>query len=519
MSKALYRKYRSKTLDEIVGQDYIVKALKTALENDKLSHAYLFTGPRGVGKTSIARILAHKINNFEYSGENMPLDIIEIDAASNRRIDEIRDLREKVHIAPVQAKYKVYIIDEVHMLTHDSFNALLKTLEEPPAHVIFILATTDAHKIPETILSRTQRYNFRLASTELVAKHLKSIAQLETININQDALNLLARHSGGSLRDALSLLDQVRHASADEITGQAIESILGLASLDLIQSIFDSIAKKDIKTLMSLLSTAYDNGVSASQLSTSLLDHTRQQISSGGSVLPLKITVKLLEQLIRVDTSNRPAIGLELALIEAVVDMTDTEPAKTSSISISQPAITVSKSVKKADKDLKENTTKLKKEAKPTDKVGQTTNHEPLKQVSEPLKETTIGETKLDPAIWGAVLEDLRHSHNTLYSVLRMANIDYSDLEKNKILLQFKFPFHKKRMSENKNQQIVLNKLSEHGVDGCEIICQTQKFNANVGTRLPEPAMAGAKIESSPSSSDVVFDQVKNIFGGAEVLE
>src|SRR6266540_3491740 len=161
MGRALYRTYRSKKLAEIVGQEHITTALNHALEKGMISHAYLFTGPRGVGKTSIARILAHEINGLPYDDDQTHLDIIEIDAASNRRIDEIRDLRDKVHVAPSSAKYKVYIINEVHMLTKEALNALLKTLEEPPAHVVFILATTEAHKLPETIISRTQRYAFK----------------------------------------------------------------------------------------------------------------------------------------------------------------------------------------------------------------------------------------------------------------------------------------------------------------------------------------------------------------------
>ncbi|MEK7153167.1 MAG: DNA polymerase III subunit gamma/tau, partial [Patescibacteria group bacterium] len=176
MGKALYRTYRSKKLSEIVGQEHITTALDHALKKGTISHAYLFTGPRGVGKTSIARILAHEINGLPYNEDRPDLDIIEIDAASNRRIDEIRDLRDKVHIAPTSAKYKVYIIDEVHMLTKEAFNALLKTLEEPPAHVIFILATTEVYKLPETIISRTQRFAFKPVDMPKVIAHLRHIA-------------------------------------------------------------------------------------------------------------------------------------------------------------------------------------------------------------------------------------------------------------------------------------------------------------------------------------------------------
>src|SRR6185437_2730984 len=209
MGQALYRKYRSKKLSEVIGQEHITSTLEHALKTGKISHAYLFTGPRGVGKTSIARILAHEINQLPYTDDSVHLDIIEIDAASNRRIDEIRDLRDKVNIAPAAAKYKVYIIDEVHMLTREAFNALLKTLEEPPAHCIFILATTEAHKLHETIISRTQRHEFKPVNKVQMSEHLSDIAKKEKIEISREALNLIAQHGSGSFRDSISLLDQL----------------------------------------------------------------------------------------------------------------------------------------------------------------------------------------------------------------------------------------------------------------------------------------------------------------------
>src|SRR4051812_46321961 len=209
MGKALYRQYRPKSLEEVVGQEHITTTLMNALKNQKISHAYLFTGPKGVGKTSVARILAHEVNQLPYDDVQTHLDIIEIDAASNRRIDEIRDLRDKVHIAPSSAKYKVYIIDEVHMLTREAFNALLKTLAEPPAHVVFILATTEAHKVPDTIASRTQRFNFKPIKSGDTVEHLRSLAKKEGIKIDDDALAALADHANGSFRDSINLLDQM----------------------------------------------------------------------------------------------------------------------------------------------------------------------------------------------------------------------------------------------------------------------------------------------------------------------
>src|SRR5438270_9363932 len=223
--KALYRKNRSKKLSEVVGQEHVTSTLEKALKTGKVSHAYLFTGPRGVGKTSVARILAHEINKLPYTDDSAYLDIIEIDAASNRSIDEIRDLREKVYAAPANADFKVYIIDEVHMLTREAFNALLKTLEEPPAHVVFILATTDAHKLPETIVSRTQRFTFRPVAKAMVAELLGTIARAEDIAADQEALDLLAEHGEGSIRDRISMLDKARN-SGDKINGEIVRVLL-----------------------------------------------------------------------------------------------------------------------------------------------------------------------------------------------------------------------------------------------------------------------------------------------------
>ncbi|MDO4611586.1 MAG: DNA polymerase III subunit gamma/tau [Candidatus Saccharibacteria bacterium] len=228
MAKALYRKYRPCKLSDVVGQEQVTDVLSRSLEQGKVSHAYLFIGPRGTGKTSVARIFAHEINKFAYELEDDYIDIIEIDGASNNGVDDVRELREKAAIAPTEGKYKIYIIDEVHMLTTPAFNALLKTLEEPPEHVIFIMATTDAHKVPVTITSRTQTYSFKLADAEVMARFLRKVADSEGIKIEDEAISAIAKRGGGSFRDSLSLLDQISTLSTDLITVKMVEEAMGL---------------------------------------------------------------------------------------------------------------------------------------------------------------------------------------------------------------------------------------------------------------------------------------------------
>ena len=247
MSQVLYRKYRSQDFSQIFGQDSIKKVLTEAVKKNKVSHAYLFTGPRGTGKTSMARILAKALNRSNKKGadpcnkcsncqainESRFMDLIEIDAASNRGIDEIRDLKEKIGFLPVEGLYKVYIVDEVHMLTSEAFNALLKTLEEPPKNVVFILATTEVHKLPLTIISRTQRFDFKSASDDQLRAKLEYILKCEKISYDGEAIDMIVGTAGGSFRDAESILEKVLssigYKKDSEINLEEVSSILGLA--------------------------------------------------------------------------------------------------------------------------------------------------------------------------------------------------------------------------------------------------------------------------------------------------
>lgn len=274
MKQALYRKYRPSDFDKIYGQDNIVNILKNQIKNNNISHAYIFSGTRGTGKTSTAKIFAKAVNclnpqdgnpcneceNCRAIMEDKTMDIVEMDAASNRRIDDIRQLRDQVIYPPTMLKYKVYIIDEAHMITNEGFNALLKVMEEPPRHLIFILATTEIEKIPETILSRTQRFEFKSISTNDIKSQIDVILDRENIKIEDRAKDIIANVASGAMRDALSVLDQVISIGKDEITTSEVYDLLGLFSDEIKKAYCKYIFEKDIKGLLSLIDTEIDKG-------------------------------------------------------------------------------------------------------------------------------------------------------------------------------------------------------------------------------------------------------------------
>ncbi len=326
MGQALYRTYRSRNLAEVVGQEHITTALSNALKNDTIAHAYLFTGPKGVGKTSIARILAHEINHVPYDDDSIDLDIIEIDAASNRRIDEIRDLRDKVHIAPAHGKFKVYIIDEVHMLTREAFNALLKTLEEPPAHVVFILATTEAHKLPETIISRTQHYSFKPASHDKLTAHLRHIAEQEHISIADDALELIAQHSDASFRNGVGLLDQLRNAGSS-VTLEDVQTHLGVAPSEMINALMQQLGDHNASAVVETLAEVQSRGSEPTQIARQLGQALRDALLAGRAPLERAPLMQLLGTLLDVPAAHDPRVLLELSVISAALAGQSSTPA------------------------------------------------------------------------------------------------------------------------------------------------------------------------------------------------
>lgn len=290
--QALYRTYRPRTFSDVVGQDVIVQTLKNAIINNKIAHAYLFSGPRGTGKTSVAKIFANAVN-CEAEASKVPCgecetckailedavsDVIEIDAASNNGVDEIRELRDKVKYMPAQGKYKVYIIDEVHMLTIQAFNALLKTLEEPPAHVIFILATTEANKIPLTILSRCQRFDFRGITITNIVDRLKIIIETEKIDIEKEAVLEIARQADGSMRDAISLLDQVYSFSEGSIKVDAVYDVSGSVRRDVLLELITDLLNKDVSSAFKVLNTMIEDGKEIGKIVSDLISLLRDAL-------------------------------------------------------------------------------------------------------------------------------------------------------------------------------------------------------------------------------------------------
>ena len=329
--KALYRTYRPSTFEEVAGQKHIVKTLKNALAINKIAHAYLFCGPRGTGKTSMAKLLAKALNCEEGLGhqcnhcsnclavsDGSHPDVIEIDAASNNGVDEVRDLIEKVKYSPIKGRYKVYIIDEVHMMTSGAFNALLKTLEEPPAHVVFILATTEAHKVLPTIVSRCQRYDFSKVDDEDIIKRLKEIFAKENITYEEDALKSITTLADGGVRDALSIADQVIAYSGSNISEKDVEDLFGLASIEEKVDFLNNINEQNTKYVLEKMNKFIEAGVDIKRLTTDMLDILKDVIIYKNTN-DVSLLVKLKENQVK-DFSNKITNKKALEMINILLD-------------------------------------------------------------------------------------------------------------------------------------------------------------------------------------------------------
>ncbi len=464
----LYRKYRPQKFADIVGQEHVTKTLANALASLKFGHAYLFAGPKGSGKTTIARILAKALNctgrklvkdSFEpcnrcASCKEMiaakSLDLIEIDAASNRGIDEIRDLREKIRFAPTSSQYKVYIIDEVHMLTKEAFNALLKTLEEPPKHAIFIMATTEPQKVLPTILSRVQRFDFHKATLEEILKLLERVTKLEGIKIDEEALKLMAQLAFGSYRDALSIMEQIsslRQTAASKITLEQVQEILGLAQEKTIFDFIELLALNDRQKAFRLIDKLYYQGVDLENFTLKLIEVLRK-------IALFKIGEEQLFDLTQEQKTQVKLLSEKFSLDELMADIVKFSESLYKIKSAHLPALPLEMVVYE-----------ITKQQEPSDRVD--TSKEPLASQAEPLvpipspeksssaspKATGEGSQEFSKNLWPQIIKEARNHNHSLAALLRDATIAGCDEEE--VTLAFKFKFHADMVSGKKNTQMV----------------------------------------------------------------
>lgn len=463
---ALYRKYRSADLSDVVGQEHITKTLDQSLKSGQISHAYLFTGPRGVGKTSVARILAKRVNNLGSTEDTaLQLDIIEIDAASNRGIDEIRSLREKINSSPTNLEYKVYIIDEAHMLTREAFNALLKTLEEPPPHVLFILATTEAHKLPDTIISRTQRYDFRPFSEETITRHLGVIAKSEKIDITKDGLQTIAELSDGGMRDAISLLDQLSVFN-EKIDANFVSQRMGLANSKQIKTLLDAAYQNDTQTALDVLTNQMANGVEPqafnNQIQRSLRDlliNTEKNSEYNQSfILRALDLLTTAEQQFKI-ISHR-SLPLEIAIVKLSTNTSMPQPSQ----------------------ELKPSTQNI------ADKHPKLDNSTPEPKTNK-LSDTTQKIDNVDLTSRCAKgLSIIKEHNNSLYALLRSGNAHIKD---NSLIVDCRFNFHKERIEEHRNREMIEKVMSRVCDQNISLVCRLNQ------TKVKEPIKEDNELVSS----------------------
>lgn len=488
--QALYRVYRPQSFQDVVGQRHIIKTLQNALVLEKFSHAYLFSGPRGTGKTTAAKILAKAVN-CEHAPVSEPCnecatcrgitdgsisDVIEIDAASNNGVDEIRDIRDKVKYAPSAVRYKVYIIDEVHMLSIGAFNALLKTLEEPPPHVIFILATTEPHKIPLTIISRCQRFDFKRISPDDIVYRMKEVLISEDVNVADEALYEVAKASEGGMRDALSLLDQAISYSENEVTLDDVLSITGAVSHTFMLQIVRSIAEKNLVSALHAVEQLIQNGKDPVRFledlifyyrdvllyqSSSEMEHlmekavVSEEFKELASQLPAESIYSIINQLNQTQQemkwTNHPRVLLEVALVK----LAQSSSKKKTVASEEDDLLQKVKMLEAQVNHLKENGVQVQQNQQETSdqKVKRQVRSQykvPIGKVHEVLKQASRQELEEVKRLWAEVLETLRQQNKASHAAL-LSNSEPVASSSKSFILKFKYEIHCKMAAENNN--------------------------------------------------------------------
>ncbi len=470
----LYLKYRPQKLSEVLGQESIIQTLKNAKAQNRLSHAYLFCGPRGVGKTSTARILA-KIINCEKDGEDncevcksiadgSNLDLIEIDAASNRGIDDVRELRERIKLSPSSLKKKVYIIDEVHMLTNEAFNALLKTLEEPPAHVIFILATTEPQKIPATILSRVTRLDFSGATSESLEQALKRVVAGEKIDIEDEALSLIIKKADGSFRDGIKLLDQFS-SMGQKITASLIEESLKGGKFETSIKLLELISQKDSKGALNLINDEAKKGTNLKEYLYSLMDISRNLLLIQHKVdEPAKKNYSGEKYQILSELSQKFSQDQLINLINSLLEAT--EKLKVSPVATLPIEIAIIESCQNLESRAGETTITAAR----GNSVGELEDAllEPKPQSRRPEKpELTGPQVQLIPSDdlltlrdkWNYILETIRPYNFSLEAMLRTVKLD--SVEQDLVMLKVPYSFHQRILEAPRNKDLLESVLAD----------------------------------------------------------
>jgi len=524
--QALYRRWRSQNFDEIIAQEHVTRTLQNALRAGRIAHAYLFSGPRGTGKTSMARILAKAVNCLAEPDERpcnrcarcqavnagRDLDLIEIDAASNRGIDEIRDLRDKVAFAPNEGRFKVYVIDEVHMLTTEAFNALLKTLEEPPAHVIFVLATTEPQRIPATILSRCQRFDFRRIPLADLRLKLERICEAEHIRIQPAAVEAIARRAGGSFRDAESLLDQLAAYGEVEITLEQVQSLLGGVSSLAVADLVDAWIAADLARGLQLINGLVDGGADARQLQLELVEYLRTLLllQAGGDEKLANVSPDVGErmrgQLAQLSLPRlvdglrlfgqseslmrgeiRPQMPLELAFAQAVLQQQGQSREEAPKLESTPPSASEWRGADGAPRPA------------PRAEVSART---PVPAERTPAAQSTppAAPSGGDPALatlldkWPQVLAATRAKSRPLEALLRSGRP--CEVAGGRVVLEMEAPFHRDHVMEDKNRRLVEEVLQGLLGMACQVECRVadKKARPPRAEALDNPALRDDRI-------------------------
>jgi DNA polymerase-3 subunit gamma/tau len=504
VSQALYRKWRPRNLSEVVGQNHVTQTLHNALKSSRIVHAYLFSGPRGTGKTSTARILAKAVNCLveeerkpcnecqmcQAIDEGRAIDLIEIDAASNTGVDDIRGLRERIQFAPSEARYKFYIIDEVHMLSGSAFNALLKTLEEPPPHAILVLATTEPHKIPPTVLSRCQRFDFRPIPLEDMIDRLRQIAAQEGLKAQDEALELIARQSTGSMRDAESLLDQLSSYGLGEITLEQVQAMLGTVSSQAVTELVNDLATRDVASGLGHIGQAIAHGADARQLNKELLEYLRgllliktanrapsyvTQEQRKGMVQQAKqftldrllTTIKLFSQAtLDLRAASQPQLPLELAFVEAALSgKPEQESVSESSPSPDRKLPTRQTNREKTSSDKTEGSSK-RDTPQAKDKPEPRAVRESSTSLKLEAKDLTLKNLQDE---WPQILTTIKARNMHVEAVLK--DCRPTAIQGDMVTLSARSPFHKERLEDDRSKQLVVQAISKIIGQPCRIKC------------------------------------------------